>query len=600
MKTNKEFNVLFSKLLVFEAVISIFTALKTDDSRMHMKISLSLVLILLFNYTVAQINVPQNYFQDPMEIPLILSGTFAELRSNHFHGGLDIKTQQREGIPVVAAAQGYISRINVSPFGYGKALYIQHPNGYTTVYAHLRNFSPEIEQYIKKIQYRRESYRVEVYPKPHELPVGKGEHIAYSGNTGGSGGPHLHFEIRDSQQRPMNPLLFGYQIKDTRKPIIQSFHVYPQNNQSHVNGSARPQQLNITLQSDGNYLTQPIEASGLLGFGISTVDQQDEAHNRNGVYRLEADLNEQRVFQANFERFSFAETRHLNQLIDYEHYMRNRNRVQKLFVEKSNPLSIYSNTNNSGYIDVKEGDTLTYTVTVRDFAGNYRQVKVPIKGRAATQIQLQEDLVTPYLARVSKNSLFEGNGIDVYIPANSLYQDTYLDIEFQDERIILHEEVVPLHTNIRIGFDVSHYQASDRQQLYVARLTTGGSKIHTSTQLLENRLVASTRSFGTYVIAHDQNPPVVTPVNFQDQQWISNNKDLRVKITDNETGIKDYRATINGKFILMEYEYKDNLLTYDFADGVITETENNFELVVTDNVGNTTTYRATFFRKNNL
>lgn len=549
---------------------------------------------------MAQTTVPQNYFQNPMEIPLILSGTFAELRSNHFHGGLDIKTQQREGIPIVAAAQGYISRINVSPYGYGKALYIQHPNGYTTVYAHLRNFSPEIEKYIKKIQYKRESYRVEVYPKPHELPVEKGMRIAYSGNTGGSGGPHLHFEIRDSQQRPMNPLLFGYEIRDNRKPIIQSFHVFPQNNQSHVNGSARTQQLNITLQSDGNYSIRPIEALGLLGFGISTVDQQDDAYNRNGVYRIEADLNDQRVFQANFERFSFGESRHLNQLIDYEHYMRNRDRIQKLFVEKSNPLSIYSNTQNSGYIHVKEGDTLTYLVTVRDFAGNYRQVEVPIIGRAASQIQLKEEVVTPYLARADKNSIFEGNGIDVYIPANSLYKDTYLDIEFQDERVDLHEEVVPLHTNMRIGFDVSHYLPSDQEHLYVARLTPNGSRIYTSTQRLENRLVASTRSFGTYVLAHDQNPPQVTPVNFRDQQWISNNKDLRVKITDEETGIKSYRATINGKFILMEYEYKDNLLTYDFADGIISETENNFELTVTDNVGNTTTFRATFFRKNKL
>jgi len=167
----------------------------------------------------------------------LLSGTFAELRSNHFHSGLDIKTQQRRGLKVKASATGFVSRIKVSHFGYGKALYITHPNGYTTVYAHLQKFSPDIEAYVKQQQYKKESYQIELFPKAGTLPVLKDNLIAYSGNSGGSGGPHLHYEIRDKQQRPMNPLLFGLDVKDTTNPIIKSIYAYPLDNQASINGS---------------------------------------------------------------------------------------------------------------------------------------------------------------------------------------------------------------------------------------------------------------------------------------------------------------------------------------------------------------------------
>ena len=162
--------------------------------------------LFFISVSMAQNSYPQDYFQSPLEIPLILSGTFAELRSNHFHSGLDIKTQQQSGLKVMAAASGFVSRIKVSHFGYGKALYITHPNGYTTVYAHLQNFNPEIDAYIKHRQYKNESYEIELFPKAGELLVNNGDIVAYSGNTGGSGGPHLHFEIRNKQEHPMNPM----------------------------------------------------------------------------------------------------------------------------------------------------------------------------------------------------------------------------------------------------------------------------------------------------------------------------------------------------------------------------------------------------------
>ncbi|WP_029036776.1 M23 family metallopeptidase [Salinimicrobium xinjiangense] len=541
--------------------------------------------------------VPANYFDDPLQVPLILSGTFGELRSNHFHSGLDIKTQQREGLPVYASAEGYVSRINVAHFGYGKALYIQHPNGYTTVYAHLKNFSPKIEEYIKKIQYARESYEVEVYPTASDLPIERGELVANSGNTGGSGGPHLHFEIRDGEQRPMNPLMFGFDIKDNRAPLVSGVYVYPMGEDAHVNGSAQRQKLRLIPQQDGSFQAEKIEACGDIGFGINTVDQLDAAPNQNGVFRIESNANGEKIFQANFEKFSFAETRHLNQLIDYGYYATNNRRIQKLFVEPSNPLSIYSHVSNDGILNVEDSLSYNYVIRVTDFAGNERVVRIPIEGKHRDAITPNPEKRTEYFVEAGAGAQFEQNGIDVYIPKNSLYQDVYLDVTFEDEKLTLHEDVVPIHTNISIGFDLSKYKPEDREQMFIARLNKWGTPNYSTTTKEGERFTTKTRSFGTYTLARDTKAPSVIPINFKNGQWISSNKDLKVKISDDLSGIKDYRATVNGKFILMEYEYKQNLLTHNFEDGVVSETENLLKIEVTDNVGNTTIFESTFYRK---
>lgn len=542
-------------------------------------------------------NLPKEYFDDPLQVPLVLSGTFGELRSNHFHSGLDIKTQQQEGLPVYASAEGFVSRINVAHYGYGKALYIQHPNGYTTVYAHLKNFSPKIEAYIKKLQYQNESYEVQVYPEASELPIERGELVANSGNTGGSGGPHLHFEIRDGDQRPMNPLMFGIDIEDTRAPTVSGVYVYPVGEEAHVNGSAQRQKLRLIPQPDGSFKAETIEACGEIGFGINAVDQLNAAPNNNGVYRIETSANGQKLFQANFERFSFNETRHLNQLIDYAHYTQHNSRIQKLFVEPSNPLSIYSEVTNQGYLNVKDSLSYNYIIKVSDFAGNERIVNIPVEGKHPNEITENPSTITDFFVPATSGAHFEGNGIDVYIPKNSLYQDAYLDITFEDEKVILHEDVIPIHTNITIGFDLSKYTPEDREQMFIARLNKWGTPNYSTTTKDGARFTTQTRTFGTYTLGRDTQAPRVVPVNFKNGQWISGNKDLKVRISDDLSGIKSFRATVNGKFILMEYEYKQNLLTHDFADGVVTETENQLKIEVIDNVGNTTIFESTFFRK---
>lgn len=545
----------------------------------------------------AQYKVPEEYFEDPLDIPLVLAGSFGELRSNHFHSGLDIKTQQREGLPVHAAAEGFVSRINISHYGYGKALYIQHPNGYTTVYGHLRNFSPEIEAYVKKHQYEKESYEIELFPSAEELKVERGQLVANSGNTGGSGGPHLHFEIRDGQQRPMNPLMFGIEIKDSRTPLVKALYAYPIGEDAHVNGSAQRQKISLIPQGDGSFITPKLEACGEIGFGITTVDQMDAAPNQNGVYKIEAAANGNQLFQADFQKFSFAESRHLNKLIDYGFYTQNNSRIQKLYVEPSNPLSIYSVVDHEGLLNVEDSLSYTYTIKVTDFSGNQRVVNIPIQGKMQANVTPKEDKTTDYFVEAGKAANFEGNGIDVYFPKNVFYDDAYLDIIFEDEKVKVHEDVIPLKSYFTIGFDVSKYTPEDRKQLFIASINKWGNLSYSTTQKNGDRFTTSSRDLGTFTLATDNTPPRVVPVNFRDGQWISNNKDLKVRISDDLSGINSYRATVNGKFILMEYEYKNNMLTHDFSDGVVTETENHFKIVVTDNVGNTTTYEATFFRK---
>lgn len=562
-----------------------------------MKYFFSIFSFLISFLAISQNEIPTDYFAKPLDKVLVLAGNFGELRANHFHAGLDLKTNHQIGMPVHAAAQGYISRINISPWGYGKAIYIQHPNGYTTVYGHLSRFAPKIEEYIKTRQYKNESYQIEVYPSAKELPVEKGELIALSGNTGGSGGPHLHFEIRDSQQHPMNPLLFGIEVKDNRAPRIDGVFVYPIGEDAQVNQSAQRQKLNLMKQSDGSYEAAKIEACGEIAFGISTIDQQDLAPNPNGVFKIEASLNDDKIFQSDFTKFSFSETRYLNQLLDYEYYQKHRKRIQKLYVEPNNPLSIYSNLSNFGKLDIREGLSYNYVISVTDYNGNESLIKIPIEGKFSEHITPKPDETTNYFVNANKAAMFEDKGIDVYIPKNSLYRDTFLDISFDTEKVHLHEDVIPIHHNITIGFDVSNYKPEDRKQLYIARLSKFGKPYYSSTTKEGDRFTTKTRTFGTYTLASDTVAPKITPLNFRDGQWISNNKTLQVKITDDISGIKSYRATVNGKFLLMEYEYKDNTLTHYFSDEVLSETENNLRIVLTDNVGNKAVYEGVFFRK---
>ncbi len=553
-----------------------------------------IVFVLNLN---AQNNYPQDYFSNPLEIPLILSGTFAELRSNHFHSGLDIKTQKRVGLKVKACADGFVSRIKISHYGYGKALYVTHPNGYTTVYAHLQKFAPEIEAYIKKQQYEKESYTIELFPSAETLPVTKNSLIAYSGNSGGSGGPHLHFEIRDKKERPINPMLFGIEIADTKMPYIKSIYAYPLDENSFVNNSNKKQKLRLIPLKNGDYTVENIKAIGNIGFGIETNDRQSLSANSNGVYNISSFVNGAKNFELDFRRFSFSETKHINQLIDYEHYVSQKKRVQKLF-KINNPLSIYKSLSNNGIVKVEDSAYLVYKVRVADFKNNEAWVNLNIKGAKRIETKTEKQKTTPYYIKTDQTTNLKEDNISVDFYTNTFYKNFYINFEVKNDTLTLHKNTLAAKRKFKITYDISKYKEADITNLFIARLL--GSKKHpvyTSTKREGKKLIAHTKTLGTFALATDSVPPSIKPINFKKGQWLSNYRYLKIKIDDGLSGISKYRATVNGKWILMEYDYKTKTLIHDFKDGIITDSKNNLKVIVTDNVGNNSTFETFFYRK---
>ncbi len=557
------------------------------------------LLLLFFSFFVitnSRSQIPQDYFTNPLKIPLILSGTFGELRSNHFHSGLDIKTQGKKGFDTHSVAKGYISRIKISEGGYGKALYIKHPNGYTTVYAHLDKFAPKIQSYVKKKQYAKESYTIELYPKANELSVDKDEIVAYTGNSGGSGGPHLHFEIRDAQSRPMNPMLFGIQIDDTKKPLVNSVWLYPLTQDSHINGQYQPYRLKINTQKDGTLTTLPVKACGEIGIGVSTYDRQNAAPNKNGIYKILSKLNGTPNFELTMKRFSFAETRYINRLLDYNYWTENKSRITKLFIEDNNPLSIYNKEYGNGHISVVNELSYTINLNISDIKENTKSIFIPITGEALPNPINTTSESAPYFARPEESFSYKNDYVSFTIPKKAVYESVPLQItDLPNNKIQIHDDSVPLHKYMSLSFSLNNQLLPN--QCYVGTYTDEKKPKYVGAKKIKNRITARTRNFGKFGVFTDSIAPKIKPINFSNKKWISKNKTLKVWIQDLQTGIKNYKATINGTFALMEYDYKTNLLVYNFEDGISTTGENNLKLYVEDNVGNNTIFEAVFYRK---
>lgn len=556
------------------------------------------LILFISQLGFSQSPYPQGYFRNPIDVTLVLSGTFAELRSNHFHSGLDIKTQQRTGLDIFAAAEGYVSRIKISHFGYGKALYITHPNGYVTVYAHLEKFAPDIEKYIKAKQYEKESYEIEVFPTPEELPINNNQMVAFSGNTGSSGGPHLHFEIRDNAERPINPMLFGLDVKDTKPPVVKAIYAYPKNKKSHVNDVKTRKELRLIPQKNGDYSVEPIEAFGDIGFGVITYDQQDLANNKNGVSNIQTFFNGNKNFEMDFKRFSFDETKHLNRYIDFEVYKTEKSRIQKMFVQSGNALSMLKDVNDDGFIRVEDSTSSLYKIRIRDFKGNETWVNIPIQSKKTKERLEHYEIQPNYYVQANEPFRLEDKNVSVYFPEDTFYDNFHINFAVSSDTLTLHKDVVPLMKNCTISYNIENYSEEDKSKLFIAKLYGYYKRpYYVKTTRQGDFLTARTKSLGTFTLASDTISPTIKPVNFQDGKWLSKSDYLKLKIDDDLSGISNYRATINGKWILMEYDYKKDTLTYSFEDNINSDTENNLKVIVIDNIGNSSTFEATFYRK---
>ena len=560
-------------------------------------------LIMIFcSISIAQTNYPKDYFRSPLDIPIELSGCFGELRPNHFHSGFDIKTQKKEGLNVYAVADGYVSRIKIATYGYGKAIYITHPNGYTSLYGHVSSAVGNIEKFIKDYQYKEKSFEVEIYLKPTDLPVKKGEIIALSGNTGGSGGPHLHFEFRDSKtDNIFNPMLFGFDkfVKDSKKPTVNSFYIYPIDDKSIVNQSNNAVSVGLDLQKDGTFLTQKVNAFGKIGFGINTYDSFDNPGNKYGIYKVEVFDNGKSIFGYQFDSFAFEEFRYINALLDFSKFKTSGQKIQKLFMKNPYPLKIINTDVNNGVIAVSPNNiTKNYKVIISDYANNNTEITVPVDYSGLPPTNIVTEKKSKYFVKSNIENIFSLDNVEVIFPEKIFYEDFYMDFKVKNDTVYLHNKLVPVHSNFILTIDAKKYQEDKLKKMFIAKID--GKKIDYVPTIIKGSFFSTkVRELGTYCLIEDLVAPKINISKIIEGKDISKEKTINFTISDNISGIKTFNGFLNGKWILFEYEYKQNRLTYKFSDGNAIVGKNELKLVVVDNVGNSSIFETSFLISEN-
>ena len=546
----------------------------------------SAFLLLLSFSGLAQKAVP------PMDIPLLLSGNFGELRGSHFHAGLDIKTQGRQGFPVKSILAGSIRRIRVTVTGYGKALYIDHVDGTTSVYAHLQKFSPRIEKVIKEKQYQKKQFLIQSYYKLNEFRVTQGEIIGYSGNTGGSLGPHLHFELRNTKaQTPKNPLQLGYDVKDTQRPVIQELYQY------NLNRSVQKNKIRLIRENDSTYSTENLSWSGKNGVGIRMYDRQDLSYNKNGVYKVSVSLNGKEMIQYAMDRISFDDGKYISTLIDYATYANEGIRIQKLFRDLPYGFSFLSKEAANGILNIEAGRSYQLKITLEDFHGNKTYVESYIEGKDELAKLKEEDNVSSNFVKTDLDYLFELENKEVYLPKNTFFETVDFKIRATKDSLIIDSKEYALQNAFTIQFDAPKTDSLHNNPWSIARLDKKGKPEYVYTKFEEGKLIAKGGTSGEYVLAQDTLAPKIYPLNFKPKQWLSNYSYLKLKIEDDFSGIKKYKGTINGKWILLEHEPKNKTIIYNFDDLKFEEAQLDFKLEVEDQQGNQSFYETTLFRK---
>ena len=540
-----------------------------------------IVLFSLLNILICigQNKYPKTFFNSPVDIKIAIAGTFGELRSNHFHSGIDIKTKQQKNIPIYAAQSGYVSRIKISSFGFGKALYINHDNNLTTVYAHLENFNEKIANKVLKEHYEQEKFEIDFHLKKGEIPIQKGDIIGFSGNTGSSTAPHLHFEIRDTKtQQIINPMLFGLPILDRTHPIISSILIYHDNRKE----SIKTKKINHNTYT----LEKKVIVEGAFNISVNTFDLLDAAPNKCGVYSTQLYINDSLYYFNQMEKFSFSETKYINSHIDYQYYKKNNEKYQKCFVDLNNELSTYKKSIDQ--IDLTDGEHKA-KIIIKDSYMNTSILAFNILFKEKKMNSISKHKI------INSNQVFEyqNNDMAIYIPSKSLYKDyefTYTKTtdtvsNYPVYKIL--DDSIPSHKSFVMTIQLDSLEKELRAKTFIAKIDNNQINcIHS--KWVEDKIIGKSNSFGAFTIMIDSIKPEIT-----DPQVTTNF--IQVKISDQLSGIKEYRGTINKKWVLMEYDFKTNILRYNFDQDPLNKKQ-TINISVSDLAGNENSMNIDFYR----
>lgn len=524
-----------------------------------------------------------NTFISPFDFPLSLSGNFGELRANHFHGGVDFKTQGVVGKPIRCIADGYVSRVTVTPGGYGQAVYLTHDNGYTSVHGHLLKFAPEIEQVVEAYQYEHETFVVDLSFGPEQFPLKQGEVFALAGNEGYSFGPHLHMEIRRTDTGEyIDPLQFYmHLIKDTTAPRATHVVFYPQEGEGRIAGTQQKKIMAL------NALNSPVEAWGKIAVGIKAYDYMDGTSNNYGVRSVKLFVDSVQVFSSMVDGFLPNENRMINAWTDYEEYVSRSSWFMRSQILPGNTWRMLSANGEGGVVTIDEERVYKFCYELEDLYGNKRTYCFALKGKRGPIIPLERN--GKYYFRWNKGNVLQEPGMELVIPKGMLYADVKLNscVSVDTAGISyvyqLHDKPIPLHKGCPLAIGIRHYPIADMSKYYVARLHKG--KKNSVGGHFENGYMHTTiRELGTYTVALDTIAPKIIPLN--KPQWKKGN--IQFTIRDSETGIKDYKVYIDGKFALFKFSSKNARLSSMHPQRFKRGIRHRMEIIISDYCGNET------------
>lgn len=542
---------------------------------------------------------PQGYFRNPLNIAMDASGTFGELRSTHFHAGDDYRTQQKIGLPLHAAAEGFVSRVRVQIGGGGNSVYIDHPNGFSSVYLHMDTFNEALTKIVRAEQYKQQRFDVDITLTTDQVKLSKGQFIGNAGNTGGSGGPHLHFEIRDTKtQRPLNPQLFGLRFADKFNPTINGIMLYNLNDNLFNEFTPRKYYAVKSIGS-GRYnlaQTSPVPTFGKFGFGINSVDRHRAGGFQNGVYSIELFVDGKLISAAVFEELDFNTSRGIHSYIDYPHWKKTKAKVQKSFKDPGNRIEIFKTLNNDGIIELDQTKIYDIKYVVKDVAGNCSELNFKIDNKV-----MENASPTPLKGKLlefnSKHTITTEN-IKVEIPEGALYSN--LDFVYTESPQLpnsysalhkVHNTLTPLFSAYSLSIKPINLPTHLESKALIASVdgASEGGKF-------ENGWVTvNTRNFGNFYVAVDTIAPTITARNLVNGKNVSTQSKIDFTIADNFSGIQSFNGYIDDKWVLMEYDSKNKHVWHRF-DSSLAKGEHTFKLIVKDWKENERIYEARFIR----